>query len=279
MVEVPDEVRAARVADLFDLVADSYDSLGVPFFGPIAERLVDAVAPTPGACALDIGCGRGAVLFRLAEAVGPTGEVTGVDLAPRMVAVTAHEARARGLANVHLLVMDAMRPSLPCGHYDVVTASFMLFFLPDPAAALTAWRSLLVPRGTVGVSTFGTWDPRWEQLDDLFAPYRDPRMFAVDPRDPDGPFGSDAAVEALMRAAGLVRERTTTFDLELVFDDPAQWYAWTRSHGQRMLWDSIPESERDRVRDAALERVGGWCDETGRVVTRHSIRLTLADRP
>ncbi|XVA03874.1 class I SAM-dependent methyltransferase [Prescottella equi] len=205
--------------------------------------------------------------------------MTGIDLAPRMVAVTGREARTRGLTNVHVQVMDAMRPSLPHGRYDVVTASFMLFFLPDPAAALTAWRSLLVPHGTVGVSTFGAWDPRWEELDDLFAPYRDTRFFPVDPRDPDGPFGADAAVEALMRTAGLVHERTTSFDLELEFDDPAQWYSWTRSHGQRMLWDSIPEDERDHVRDAALERVEGWRDEDGRVVTRHKIRLTLAQRP
>ncbi len=112
--------------------------------------------------------------------------MTGIDLAPRMVAVTGREARTRGLTNVHVQVMDAMRPSLPHGRYDVVTASFMLFFLPDPAAALTAWRSLLVPHGTVGVSTFGAWDPRWEELDDLFAPYRDTRFFPVDPRDPDG---------------------------------------------------------------------------------------------
>ncbi len=46
-----------------------------------------------------------------------------------------------------------------------------------------------------------------------------------------------------------------------------------------MLWDSIPEDERDDVRDAALERVEGWRDEDGRVVTRHKIRLTLAQRP
>ncbi|PTR27417.1 methyltransferase family protein [Rhodococcus sp. OK519] len=279
MVEVPEEVHTARVADLFDLVADSYDNVGVSFFGPIADRLVEAVAPPPGAQALDIGCGRGAVLFRLAEAVGPSGEVTGIDLAPRMVAITAHEARARGLTNTHVQVMDAMRPTLPSGRYDVITASFMLFFLPDPAAALTAWRSLLVPRGTVGVSTFGAWDPRWEELDDLFAPYRDSRFFPVDPRDPDGPFGTDAAVEGLMRNAGLVHARTSTFDLDLTFDDPGHWYSWTRSHGQRMLWESIPESDRDQVKDAALERVEGWRDESGRVATRHGIRLTLAQRP
>ncbi|MGO4202271.1 class I SAM-dependent methyltransferase [Rhodococcus sp. TAF43] len=279
MVEVPDEIRAARLAELFDLVVDSYDNVGVPFFGPIAERLIAEVDPRAGARVLDIGCGRGAVLFRLAEAVGPGGEVVGIDVSPKMIAATAHEARARGLTNVSVQVMDATAPTLPRGAFDAITASFMIFFLPDPAAALTAWRSLLVPHGTVGVSTFGAWDRRWEQMEDLFGPYRDRAFFRLDPRDPNGPFGSDGAVEGLMRTAGLVHPRTVAFDLDLFFDDTEQWYAWTRSHGQRQLWDSIPADDLDRVRDAALARVDGWRDEQGRITSRHRIRLTLAQRP
>ncbi|CAM3105954.1 class I SAM-dependent methyltransferase [Prescottella defluvii] len=276
---MPDGLQVARLAELFDLVVDSYDNVGVPFFGPIAEHLVREADPQPGSRALDIGCGRGAVLFRLAEAVGPDGEVVGIDVSPKMVEATAHEARARGLTNVTVQVMDAMKPTLPRGRFDTITASFMIFFLPDPAAALTAWRSLLVPHGTVGVSTFGAWDPRWEQMEDLFAPYRDRGFFSVDPRDPNGPFGSDAAVEGLMRAAGLVHPRTVGFDLDLYFDDAEQWYTWTRSHGQRQLWDAIPAAELDRVRDAALARVDGWRDEQGRITSRHRIRLTYAQRP
>lgn len=279
MVEVPDAKRTELIADLFDLVVDSYDNVGVSFFGPIAERLVGAVDPPPGARVLDIGCGRGAALFRLADAVGASGRVTGIDLSPRMVEATARDVRARGLSNVDVRVMNAMDPELPHGRFDAITASFMIFFLPDPATALTRWRSLLVPRGTVGVSTFGAWDPRWEQMDHLFAPYRDRHVFSVDPRDPEGPFGSDAGVERLMRTAGLVDARSSSFDLVLRFADLDQWYAWTRSHGQRMMWDSIPEADRDRVRDQVFERIDGWRDDSGLITSRHTIRLTLAQRP
>ncbi|WP_433604280.1 class I SAM-dependent methyltransferase [Prescottella agglutinans] len=279
MVEAPDAGRSERVADLFDLVVDSYDNVGVSFFGPIADRLVEEMDPRPGDRVLDVGCGRGAVLFRLADSVGPTGAVTGIDLSRKMVATTAREARARGLGNVHLHVMDAMRPTFPHGTFDAISASFVIFFLPDPAVALTRWRSLLVPRGIVGVSTFSAWDRRWEQMEDLFEPYRDRHFFSGDPRDPNGPFGTDAAVERLMRTAGLVDARTVSFDLDLHFDDANQWYVWTRSHGQRVLWDAIPEPELGRVVDAALKRVDGWRDGDGRITSRQRIRLTFARRP
>ncbi|MCL2533676.1 MAG: methyltransferase domain-containing protein [Nocardiaceae bacterium] len=280
MVESSNARGPGTVAGLFDLVADSYDNVGVSFFGPIAERMVAEVGPRPGDHVLDIGCGRGAVLFRLADAVGPAGEVTGIDLSPRMVASTANEVRTRGLANVTVQVMDAMQPSLPHGTFDAITASFMIFFLPDPGVALTRWRSLLVPGGTVAVSTFSAWDSRWEELDDLFEPYRDQggRLFAGDPRDQNGPFGSDGAVERLMRNAGLVRPRTVAFDLDLHFDDGAHWYAWTRSHGQRALWDAIPDDELGRVRDDAFRRLEGWRDDDGLITSRQRIRLTLAQR-
>lgn len=276
---MPDPTFNTRVAALFDRVADSYDNVGVSFFRPIAQRLVTEVAPAAGERALDIGCGRGAVLFLLAEAVGPSGWVTGIDLSPKMVETTGSDARARGLTNVDVRVMDASEPTLPPRTYDVVTASFMLFFLPDPVLALRRWWPLLEPGGRVGVSTFGAWDPRWEQLEDLFAPYLDARFSNFDPRDSTGPFGSDAGVEELMRAAGFTRPRTTHLDVDVVFEDAAQWYAWTRSHGQRMLWDSMADADRERVRTAAVERMEAWRDDHGRITMRQQIRFTLAERP
>ena len=61
----------AQVARLFAELAPVYDSSGVEFFGPMARRLVELLAPRPGERALDIGCGRGAASLPLAEAVGP----------------------------------------------------------------------------------------------------------------------------------------------------------------------------------------------------------------
>jgi protein-L-isoaspartate O-methyltransferase len=74
-VNIEPSERSQMIAKIFDGAAPTYDSVGVAWFRPIAERLVHELAPVPGEQALDVGCGRGAVLFPLAEAVGPTGHV------------------------------------------------------------------------------------------------------------------------------------------------------------------------------------------------------------
>ena len=100
-----DDQRAA-VQQVFDGAADTYDAVGVSMFQPIAEQLVTDLSPRSGERALDVGCGRGAVLFRLADAVGPTGRAIGIDLSPRMVEATTADAGAAGLA-VEVSVGDA----------------------------------------------------------------------------------------------------------------------------------------------------------------------------
>ncbi|MFJ9720459.1 methyltransferase domain-containing protein [Streptomyces sp. NPDC101213] len=48
-------------------------------------QLLDRLDPTPGQTVLDAGCGPGTDLPALAERVGDTGTVIGVDLDPRML--------------------------------------------------------------------------------------------------------------------------------------------------------------------------------------------------
>jgi ubiquinone/menaquinone biosynthesis C-methylase UbiE len=264
--------RRAQVAAVFDQVADSYDQAGVPWFGPIARRLVQQLAPAPGERAVDLGCGRGAALFPLAEAVGPTGTVTGVDLAPRMIAATRKEVRARRLTQVDLHVMDAAVPRLAESGYDVVAASFVLFFLPAPVAALRAWRRLLVPGGRLGISTFAEHQAGW--LEDVFRPYLPAPAFGA-----ATPFGSDDRVKLLLESAGFTAVRTAGFDLSVTFADVDQWHAWSWSHGQRAVWEQIPPADRDRVRDAAAQRLAAGRDGDGQIRLVHRIRLTTGRRP
>ncbi|MGN6129345.1 MAG: class I SAM-dependent methyltransferase, partial [Nocardioidaceae bacterium] len=120
----------ARVVRLFDDLAADYDRSGVDFFMPIARRLVELLEVRPGERALDLGCGRGAVTFPLAAAVGEAGHVTAVDLSPAMVSL----ARSVAPANVEVACLDAAAPDLPERSYGVVASSLVLFFLPDPAA-------------------------------------------------------------------------------------------------------------------------------------------------
>src|SRR2546427_3969376 len=114
----------ARVAALFDRLAADYDALGVEFFKPIAAGLVNELAPEPGERAVDVGCGRGAVLFQLAARLGPTGRAVGVDVSPRMVEAAAADA-ARAEIAVEVQVGDAMAPDVPAASFDLVASSLV----------------------------------------------------------------------------------------------------------------------------------------------------------
>jgi len=138
---------------IFDRVSATYDRVGVDFFQPIADGLLAHLSPRSGDRALDVGCGRGAVLFPLARAVAPVGTALAIDVSPGMVEATASEAASLGLA-VDVRVGDAVLAG-DTGSFDLVASSLVLFFLRDPVAALRTWLDHLVPGGRVGISTFG----------------------------------------------------------------------------------------------------------------------------
>jgi ubiquinone/menaquinone biosynthesis C-methylase UbiE len=268
----PDPV--ARVRAIFDTVADDYDQSGVPFFAPAAQGLVDALDPQPGERGLDIGCGRGAVTSLLARAMLPSGSLDAVDLSPAMVEHTRSLMAAEGLA-VRTAVMDAGDPDLPAASYDVIASSLVLFFLPDPAAALTRWVGLLAPGGRIGLTTFGDPDPVWDRLDALFRPWLPPGM--LDPKvvGPDAPFSSDAGMEALLRDAGATDVRTVTRRVDVPWGDVQGWKAFSMSTGQRAMWAMVPAKERDGLEARATEILEDARDDTGRAVIWQDMRYTL----
>ena len=270
--------QQARMAQLFDQVAESYDSVGVAFFRPIATGLVDALELAPGEGVADIGSGRGAVLFQAAAAVAPGGRVVGLDVSPRMVELASADARAAGI-DVELVVGDAMAPELPASTFDVVASSLVLFFLPDPAAALVAWRELLVDGGRIGVSTFGPYTDRWaEQVDEAMRRYMPPEVRDARTTGREGPFASDAGMEELFATAGLSDIRTVNGTVSPRFDDPEHWYRWSMSVGQRQFWMNVPPDRLDEVKAGVLAAVDGCRDDEGRIGFDQQVRYTLGRR-
>ena len=266
------------VAKLFDELADTYDAVGVEFFQPIASGLVNVLRPQPGERALDVGCGRGAVLFSLAAAVGGTGSVTGIDVSPLMVQATTNDVVRAGL-DVEVRVGDAMAPDLPASSYDVVASSLVLFFLADPLAALRSWRELLVIGGRVGVSTFGTYDHRWAQLVDRVLQEGASRESGDARRTARrGPFGSDEGMEQLLSDAGFRSVRTVTSVVTPRFEDCDQWFSWSMSVGQRRLWQAIPTSQFGEIKAKVLAAVDECRDEDGRIGFDEGVRYTVGER-
>jgi ubiquinone/menaquinone biosynthesis C-methylase UbiE len=267
----------ARVAGLFDALSSTYDSVGVDFFAPIAEGLLSALPPRAGERWLDVGCGRGAVLLPVADAVGASGRAVGVDISAGMLEQARALADERGL-DVQLVVGDAMHPDVD-GPFDAVASSLVLFFLPDPAAALRAWLALTLPGGRLGVATFGGQDPRWEEVDEVFEPYLPPQLRDARTTGSEGPFGSDDGMETLVTAAGYTGVRTVALDLPVRFANAEQWHAFTWSIGQRAMWLAVPESERGAVRAEAERRIASYADPDGSVTFTQGVRYTLAVRP
>jgi ubiquinone/menaquinone biosynthesis C-methylase UbiE len=269
-----DEPGTARVARLFDALADSYDQVGVDFFQPIADGLVAAVVPRRGERWLDVGCGRGAVLVPVARAVEPDGAVLGIDLSPAMVEQCRAVAGASGLANVEVHPGDASAPEV-AGPFDGITSSLVLFFLPDPLSALRAWAPLLRAGGRIGVTTFRAPDPRWDAVDEVFAPYLPPAMRDARTSGAQGPFASDAGMERLLADAGFVDVTTRTASVPVRFADAEAWHRFSWSTGQRAMWLSVPEDERPAVRAAAEARLLAHAAPDGSVTFEQNVRHTL----
>ncbi len=107
---------------------------------PLVDGLVARL--TQGARVLDIGCGHGRALIRLARAY-PKSAFVGVDLSPEAIRVA--RAGAAGLANVEFLVGDAARLDdyLPRHTIDLALTFDAIHDQADPAAVLRAIRASL----------------------------------------------------------------------------------------------------------------------------------------
>ena len=267
-----------QVAGVFERSAPTYDAVGVAFFTDVGRRLVALADVQPGERVVDLGCGRGAALFPAATAVGPTGTVLGIDLAPTMVALTRADARVRGLANVSVEMGDAQEPGLTTGRYDVVLSSLTVFLLPDPLAALRAWRDAVVVGGRLALTTFaGRDDPRWAWLSEIF-PSRDPAASTPDLEagsDADtGPFSSSERLHEVLTEAGWRDATSVEQDHDVRFADADQWVEWSWSHGMRMYWERMAESDRPAAEATARERLQAM--EADGLLLRMQVRYTTA---
>ncbi|MFJ9130806.1 class I SAM-dependent methyltransferase [Streptomyces sp. NPDC102340] len=114
-----------------------------------AERLAGWL-PEGAGDVVDIGCGTGSMSLLAAERGH---RVTGVDSAPGMLELARRKLVGR---DAEFLLGDAAEPPVAAGAYDVVLARHVLWMLPDVAAVLRRWVSLLRPGGRL-VLVEGVW--------------------------------------------------------------------------------------------------------------------------
>jgi len=110
---------------------------------PLNAELLALAAPRAGERVLDVGCGGGSTSAAFAQAVGPSGQVLGVDVS----AVILEVARRRfaGVRGLSFEVGDAATMAL--AGFDLIVSRFGLMFFADPVAAFTGLRRAAAAHG------------------------------------------------------------------------------------------------------------------------------------
>jgi len=102
---------------------------------------------------LDIGCGTGFPLLELAQRLGPTCHVVGLDPWEPAVERARLKAKVRGIENVEVQLGDAAVMPFDDGAFDLVVSNLGVNNFQDPAGALAECRRVLEPSGRLVLTT------------------------------------------------------------------------------------------------------------------------------
>ncbi len=222
---------------------------------PVNGPLFEFAAPRPGSTVIDVGCGCGTTTIRLADVVGPSGKVIGIDISEPMIELA--KERSRELANLSFLLGDAAGLSLDGTGAELMISRFGVMFFGDPAAAFANIRRALAPGGRL---RFACWRPiqenPWLQVP-LHAVYEHvPRLPKPEPEEP-GPFAfaDTERVQRILTAAGFRGVSLTPLDVPMDVAaggnlDDAVFQSAAMGPTKRALAD-----QPDAIRAAALESI------------------------
>ena len=115
-------------------------------YGESTQRFCKRAGITQGMRVLEIGSGAGDVALTLAELVGPTGQVIGVDVNATILDTARQRAADAGTRNVEFIAGDARALDFP-DKFDAVVGRFVLMYMADPRKAFAKLMTHVKPGG------------------------------------------------------------------------------------------------------------------------------------
>ena len=246
----------------YNAAAEHFDAAPLAFWDRHGRRAVDLACLRRGDRVLDVGCGTGASALPAAQAVGPDGEVIGLDVAENMLIRARGKAAARGLDNVTFHCADMSRTDQPDQSFDAVISVFSIFFVPDMERQIAALWRMLRPNGRLVVTVWGQRS---------FEPAVGILLKEIRRIRPDIP-ATPRPWERLTLPQGLHRMMTdggtTEPDIHQAPDrqvllDPSDWWTISIGSGFRGVIDQLGRDEQQvlrtrvtrRLADAAIRQV------------------------
>lgn len=157
--KIKTEEKAAKVAEVFNSVANKYDIMNdVMSFG--IHRLwkqytIDKAAVKPGQQILDLAGGTGDLTAKFSKLVGEKGKVIIADINPEMLKEARKKLIDKGIvANIEYQIADAEKLPFEDNQFDRITIAFGLRNVTNKQQALTEMYRVLKPGGRALILEF-----------------------------------------------------------------------------------------------------------------------------
>lgn len=126
-----------QTINLYNKLSRWYDLMAGDFERKPRNASIQQLTPNTGESILEIGCGTGQAVVRIAEQVGSSGKVFGVDISNGMLNVAqARVKKMRSGDQVMLLCGDGMKLPFEVGCFDGILISFTLELFDSPEIPL-----------------------------------------------------------------------------------------------------------------------------------------------
>lgn len=143
--------KEERVHNVFEKIYENYDKMNsvISFQQHIKWRndTMKKMDVHQGSKALDVCCGTADWTIALAEAVGPSGKVVGLDFSQNMLKIGKEKVEGLRLGQAELIHGNAMELPFPDNSFDYVTIGFGLRNVPDYLQVLKEMHRVLKPGG------------------------------------------------------------------------------------------------------------------------------------
>jgi ubiquinone/menaquinone biosynthesis C-methylase UbiE len=254
-----DEQRKEFIRQVFNTVCEQYGKGSLRFFENAASHLPDLLNLNGDENILDIAAGTGLASTLLASHL-PDGKVTGIDLSEGMLEKARARANALELTNVKFQQMDMTRMDLPQKHYDIINASFGIFFVEDMQQLVEDVYTRLKLGGRFLTTHFakGSMAP----MQDLIM--KRLQQYGIDVPDISwSQLDSEASNRELYEAAGFKNITHRRNQVGYYFDDANGWWDVVWWAGYRGFVSQIAEQQAAQFKQEHLHEVNELADENG----------------
>ena len=240
-----------RAAFTYNAAADFYDTSPLSFWDYFGHRTIELASLPIGSRVLDVCCGAGASALPAAEAVGPTGNVVGVDLSKQLLELARTKGIQRRLNNVEFEVGDMLSMRFPVASFDAVVCVFGIFFVPDMARAVSELWSRVRPGGRLVVTT---WGPNFcEPANDAFwSSIKNVRPDLHKGFNPWDRINDPAGLRKILDEAGVASPKIIAENRPQPIKSTEDWWAIVLGSGYRGTIEQLTLTERQKVKKVNL---------------------------